>query len=149
MKIEDEIKQKQFTNPFQKLTVNILFTASWLQTQGARILKPHGITIQQYNVLRILRGQHPNPASVGLLQERMLDKSSNASRLVDKLLEKKLLERKTCPNDRRQVDIRITESGLELLSELEVRMNVWDDQLKALSEKDATEMSDMLDKLRG
>jgi DNA-binding MarR family transcriptional regulator len=149
MKIEDEIKQKQFANPYQKLAVNILFTASWLQTQGARILKPYGITIQQYNVLRILRGQLPNPASVGLLQERMLDKSSNASRLVDKLLEKKLLERKICPNDRRQVDIRITESGLALLSELEVKMNVWDDQLKILSEKEVAELSDMLDKLRG
>lgn len=149
MKIEDEIKQKQFTNPFQKLTVNILFTASWLQTLGARILKPYGITIQQYNVLRILRGQLPNPASVGLLQERMLDKSSNASRLVDKLLEKKLLERKTCPNDRRQVDIRITESGLELLKELEIKMNLWDETLKTLSEQDAVVMSDMLDKLRG
>ncbi len=149
MKIEDEIKQKQFSSPFQKLAVNILFTASWLQTQGARLLKPYGITIQQYNVLRILRGQFPNPASVGLLQERMLDKSSNASRLVDKLLDKKLLERKTCPNDRRQVDIVITKTGLELLAELELKMNAWDDQLKSLSEKESGEMSDMLDKLRG
>ena len=149
MKIEDEIKQKQFSNPFQKLAVNTLFTASWLQTRGTRILKPYGITIQQYNVLRILRGQHGKPASVGLLQERMLDKSSNASRLVDKLLAKKLVKRKTSPNDRRQVDILITNDGLTLLNELELKMNEWDSQLKTLSEKEALMLSDLLDKLRG
>src|SRR4051812_29759437 len=103
MKLEDEIKQKNFTSIYHKVNINILFTASWLSTQTARILKPYSITPQQYNVLRILRGQNANPASVGLIQERMLDKSSNASRLVDKLLEKKLIDRKTCPEDRRQV----------------------------------------------
>lgn len=149
MRLEDEIKQKQFSSPYQRLALNIIFTASWLQTQSARALKPYGLTSQQYNVLRILRGQQPNPASVGLLQERMLDKSSNASRLVDKLFAKKLVERKTCPSDRRQVDIRITQKGLDLLAELDPVMKMWDTQLKTLTEQEAQLVGELLDKLRG
>ncbi len=149
MRLEDEIKQKQFSSPYQRLALNVIFTASWLQTQSARALKPYGLTSQQYNVLRILRGQQPNPASVGLLQERMLDKSSNASRLVDKLFAKKLVERKTCPSDRRQVDIRITQKGLDLLTELDPVMKMWDTQLKTLTEQEAQLVGELLDKLRG
>ncbi len=149
MRLEEEIKQKQFSSPYQRLALNIIFTASWLQTQSARALKPYGLTSQQYNVLRILRGQQPNPASVGLLQERMLDKSSNASRLVDKLFAKKLVDRKTCPSDRRQVDIRITQKGLDLLTELDPVMKMWDTQLKTLSEQEAQLVGELLDKLRG
>lgn len=148
MKLEDEIKQKNFNSVYHKASINILFTASWLSTQTARILKPYSITPQQYNVLRILRGQNPNPASVGLIQERMLDKSSNASRLVDKLLEKKLIERKTCPEDRRQVDIRITQKGLDTLTELDGLIQNMEKNFMKLNEKEAADLSDLLDKLR-
>lgn len=149
MRIEDEIKQKQFSNIYHRMSVNILFTASWLQTHHLRMLKPHGITPQQYNVLRILRGQHPNAASVGLIQERMLDRSSNASRLVDKLVAKKLVDRKTCPDDRRQVDIKITTAGLELLERMDVDMKKWEGMMKTLSEDEAGQLGELLDKLRG
>lgn len=149
MRIEDEIKQKQFSNIYHRMSVNILFTASWLQTHHLRMLKPHGITPQQYNVLRILRGQHPNAASVGLIQERMLDRSSNASRLVDKLVAKKLVDRKTCPDDRRQVDIKITAAGLELLERMDVDMKKWEGMMKTLSEDEAGQLGELLDKLRG
>ena len=149
MRIEDEIKQKQFSNIYHRMSVNILFTASWLQTHHLRMLKPHGITPQQYNVLRILRGQHPNAASVGLIQERMLDRSSNASRLVDKLVAKKLVDRKTCPDDRRQVDIKITTAGLELLERMDVDMKKWEGMMKTLSEEEAGQLAELLDKLRG
>ena len=149
MRIEDEIKQKQFSSAYHRMSVNILFTASWLQTNHLRMLKPHGLTPQQYNVLRILRGQHPNAASVGLIQERMLDRSSNASRLVDKLVAKKLVDRKTCPDDRRQVDIKITASGLELLERMDVDMKKWEELMKTLSEDEARQLGDLLDKLRG
>lgn len=129
--------------------VNILFTASWLQIRHQRILKPFGITPQQFNVLRILRGQFPAAASVSLIQERMIDRSSNASRLVEKLFAKKFVDRKTCPEDRRQVDVRITQKGLDLLSQLDKQMNEFDARLKHLSEKEANDIADMLDKYRG
>ncbi len=149
MKLEEEIKQKNFNNPYQRLSVNILFTASWINTQIARILKVFSITPQQYNVLRILRGQNSKPASVGLIQERMLDKSSNASRLIDKLLAKKLVERKICPDDRRQVDIRIVQKGIDLLLEIDPLIRELDNQFKTLSEVEATMMGELLDKFRG
>lgn len=149
MKLEEEIKQKTFNSPYHRLTVNILFTASWLNTQMIRVLKPFGITPQQYNVLRILRGQNQKPASVGLIQERMLDKSSNASRLIDKLVEKKLIDRKTCTEDRRQVDIRINQKGLDLLHDLEPSVDQMDSVFKSLSEEDATLAGDLIDRLRG
>ncbi|MDQ3112001.1 MAG: MarR family transcriptional regulator [Bacteroidota bacterium] len=149
MKLEEEIKQKSFNSAYHRMTLNILFTASWLNTQTIRILKPFGITPQQYNVLRILRGQNQKPASVGLIQERMLDKSSNASRLIDKLVEKKLIERKTCPEDRRQVDIKINQKGLDLLEELEPHISQMDNVFKNLTEEEARIAGDLIDKLRG
>ncbi|HEU4717357.1 MAG TPA: MarR family transcriptional regulator [Bacteroidia bacterium] len=148
MSLEDEIKQKQFSSIYQKLGLNILFTSSWLQTIQQRLFKPYGITTQQYNVLRILRGQHPNPASVGLIQERMLDRSSNASRLVDKLVDKKLVERNTCPKDRRQVDILISPAGLKLLSELDGVIAQHEETFRVLTEEEARTVSDLLDKFR-
>lgn len=92
MKIEDAIKQSKFKNEYEKLVVNILYTAGWIELEISRIFKEYGITIQQYNILRILRGQYPKPATINMLIDRMIDKMSNASRLVDKLLAKKLVE---------------------------------------------------------
>lgn len=149
MKLEDEIKQKNFASPYHRLSLNIMFTASWLQNQTARVLKPYSITPQQYNVLRILRGQNGKPASVGLIQERMLDKSSNASRLIDKLLEKKLIDRKTCPDDRRQMEVRIIQKGTDILAELDPIMRSMDSVFKTLTEQEAKLVGDLLDKLRG
>jgi DNA-binding MarR family transcriptional regulator len=149
MKLEEEIKQKSFNSPYHRLTLNVLFTASWLNTQTIRVLKPFGITPQQYNVMRILRGQNQKPASVGLIQERMLDKSSNASRLIDKLVEKKLIDRKTCPEDRRQVDIKINQKGLDLLLEIEPHILSMDMAYKNLTEEEAAIAAELLDKLRG
>ena len=93
------------------------------------IFKPFDLTLQQYNVLRILRGQYPNPITVIAIIERMLDKMSNASRLVDKLLAKDLVIRRLCPHDRRAVDVIITEKGLELLEKLDTLQNQWEDKL--------------------
>ena len=115
----------------------------------ARQLRPFGITQQQYNVLRILRGQNPEPASVGLIQERMIDRSSNASRLVDKLHDKGLAVRKTCKKDRRQVDILITQKGLDLLAQLDESQDMDLNSPIKLSETEADQLSNLLDKLRG
>jgi DNA-binding MarR family transcriptional regulator len=149
MKIEEEIKQKRFKSEHQKAVINILFTSSWLSTVNAKYLKPYEITPQQFNILRILRGQFPNPATVSLLQERMLDRMSNASRLVEKLKLKKLVERKECKQDRRQVDIIITEKGLSLLKDIDMNIKDFDSVLGVISQKEAVELNRILDKIRG
>lgn len=148
MRIEEEIKQtKPFANPQTKAVVNLNFTASWLSGVQAEMLKPYGISIQQYNILRILRGMHPKPATVKTLIDRMIDKNSNASRLVDKLLKKGLLERNTCPRDRRRVDVMITEAGLDMVSEVTKALKK-NKKFMNLTDEDAIVLSDLLDKLR-
>src|SRR3989338_6623200 len=123
MKIGDAIKQKEFKSEFQKLFINIIYTANWLNNESIKTLKPFGISPQQYNVLRILKGQHPNAITVNNIIDRMLDKSSNASRLVDKLKQKGLVERDVCNNDRRQVDIKITKKGIALIEDISKKMD--------------------------
>ena len=149
MSIEQDIQQKNFSDPYQKVLVNLMYTHSWLTAQLSQLLKPHDLTGAQYNVLRILRGQHPNPATVNLIMDRMIDKMSNASRLVDKLEAKKLVDRHVCPRDRRAVDVVITQRGLDLLTVIDAEMLVWRNVLKGLNEPEANQLSDLLDKLRG
>jgi DNA-binding MarR family transcriptional regulator len=149
MELEEEIKQKKFKNVHEKALVNIIYTSSWLNNLTAAFLKRYQITPQQYNILRILRGQHPQPASVNLLIERMLDKMSNASRLVDKLLLKGFVDRRICERDRRQVDVIISESGLKLLEKLDRDMEQLFSKLHQISDSEAAELNKLLDKLRG
>jgi DNA-binding MarR family transcriptional regulator len=149
MKLEDEIIQKKFGNEYEKLVVNILYTGNWMNLVNSSNLKPYGLTLPQYNVLRILRGQHPNPATVNLLIERMLDKSSNASRIVDRLLIKELLTRRACKKDRRSVDVSITEKGLKLLKKIDATQPKWKEIFNTLSEAEAKNLNILLDKLRG
>lgn len=149
MEIGKEIKQTKFQNEYQKMLINILFTSGWLSAKHTCHMKPYGISTQQFNILRILRGQHPKPATVNLLIDRMLDKNSNASRLVEKLRLKKLVERAVCPEDRRAVNVIITQKGLELLEELDKLDLVMTKELKKLSEKEAATINQLLDKLRG
>ncbi|BDS10249.1 MarR family winged helix-turn-helix transcriptional regulator [Aureispira anguillae] len=149
MKIEEEIKQtKPFPNPQTKAIVNLNFTASWLAGVYGQLLKPFGISIQQYNILRILKGMRPKPATVKVLIERMIDKNSNASRLVDKLLKKGLLERNACPEDRRRVDVMITEAGLDMIDEIS-KVIEQENTLVNLTDDEALLLSDLLDKMRG
>lgn len=147
MKIEEAIKQKEFKSEYQKLFINIIYTANWLNNESIKTLKPFGISPQQYNVLRILKGQYPNAIMVNNIIDRMLDKSSNASRLVDKLKQKGLVERKTCNNDRRQVDIKITKNGIDLLSTISTEMNNLNNFSK-VSIAEAMLTNDVLDRLR-
>jgi DNA-binding MarR family transcriptional regulator len=111
-------------------------------------MKPFKLTPQQFNILRILRGQKGSPLSVNSLIERMIDKSSNVSRLVDKLEDKGYVERKTCPSDRRQVHVIITESGLEFIGKLDEPMSKLDAHIKALSLEEAATLNVLLDKMR-
>lgn len=144
-----EIKQKQFTNEYSKLLINVLYTASWLNGLQNSIFKDHKLTPQQYNAMRILRGQYPETASVNLLKDRMIDKMSNVSRIIDKLKAKDLVTRKTCKHDRRQVDVKITEQGLKLLEVIDEQMEEWEKNLHTISVKEAESLNTLLDKWRG
>lgn len=149
MKLEEEISQKKFRNEYHKAAVNIIYTFNWLTAFHQDSLKKHGITMQQYNILRILRGQHPRPATVKLIRERMLDKMSDASRLVEKLRVKGLVERTLCPTDRRQVDVSITQKGLDLLEHTDKENDKFDQFMSNLSESETKTLNELLDKLRG
>jgi len=149
MKLEAEIKQKKFKNGYQRLIVNLMFTHGWLNSLLNERLKEFDLSPQQFNILRILRGQYPNPVTVNLLKDRMLDKMSNASRLVEKLRIKDLVERTICEKDRRAVDVKITEKGLQVLKELDHSESDWEKHFWTLDESEAKELNNLLDKLRG
>jgi len=148
MTIQEEIQTKSFLTAHHKAVVNLTYTHSWLQLRYIEWLKPYGLSIQQFNILRILRGQFPEPASVSLLIDRMVDKNSNASRLVEKLRLKELVARKPNDNDRRQVDILITKTGLDLLTELDKKYDNFEKQFHHLSIEEVETLSKLLDKLR-
>ncbi len=148
MELEKAIKQSCFTSEYQKVVVNITYTAGWLSGVTGRFLKSFGLTNQQFNVLRILRGQHPNPATLGCITGRMLDQASNATRLVEKLRQKGLVTRDLNLANRRQVDICITEKGLDLLAGLDTLIHENERQFHHLSEPEARELNRLLDKLR-
>lgn len=148
-KIEDAIQQKEFKDPYNKAVVNLLFTHSYLVSAQNTLFKPHDISPEQYNVLRILRGQNGVPTTVSSIQDRMLNKMSNASRLVEKLKMKELVKREECPADRRQVDVLITEKGLDLLSLLEKQVEEANLNFVKLTLEEANQLNDLLDKLRG
>ena len=149
VKIEEAIQQKQFKDPFNKAVVNLLYTNSYLVTSQNALFKPYGISPEQYNVLRILRGQSGVPTTVSSIQDRMLNKMSNASRLVEKLKVKGLVKRSECPNDRRQVDVLITEEGLKVLAELQVKVEEGNKDFVNLTLEEVNLLNDLLDKLRG
>ncbi len=148
MRLEDEIQHKQFQSEHHKLLVNLIYSGNWVKSIHAEVLKPYGLTLQQYNVLRILRGQYPKPASVNLLIERMLDKMSNASRLVEKLRLKGLVERRENDSDRRQADVIITSKGLDLLIELAKPIDQFEMRSLTITEAEAKKVNDILDRLR-
>lgn len=148
MKLEDEIKQKTFRNNHQKATINLIYTHNWLIDQLKTIFKGYGITIQQYNVLRILRGQYPKPVTTSAIRDRMLDRMSDASRIVDRLYKKKLVKRSTCPHDKRLVDVLLSKEGLQLIEMMSTEDTRLDKILSRLSEEELGQLNDLLDKLR-
>ncbi|MCK6603789.1 MAG: MarR family transcriptional regulator [Ignavibacteriaceae bacterium] len=149
MSLEEEIHQKKFRNEFHKLGVNLIYTHNWLISRYSDVFKKFDITEQQFNILRILRGAHPGPLPVNSLKERMLDKMSDASRLVERLRLKGLVKRSECAEDRRKVDVMITDEGLALLKEIDKYENEFDKCFKELSESEAQTINYLLDKLRG
>ncbi len=149
MKLEEEIRQEKFRNENQKLAVNIIFTHGWLSNHQSKFFGKFDITGTQYNILRILRGQHPDPVSINLLKERMLDKMCDASRLVERLRKKGWIEREICEEDRRRVNVRITKAGLKLLENMDEYNESFDNIVSNLSASEAKQLNNLLDKLRG
>lgn len=147
--LEVAIKQAEFKDVYTKGVVNLLFTHSYLVGLQSALFKPYDLSSEQYNVLRILRGQQGKPATVAAIQERMLNKMSNASRLIDKLQAKELVKREACPANRRQVDVGITDKGMQLLNLLEGQVSEVNKNSIYLSEEEVMQLNTLLDKLRG
>jgi len=147
MRIEDEIKQRNFKNERQKVSINLLYTSNWLINKHKQFFKKHDITTQQYNVLRILRGQHPQSISTSEIKRRMLDKNSDVSRIVDRLTTKELVNKTTCPDDRRLVDVIISDTGLSLLTHMDPEVEQLNKYI-SLSDEEAKKLNTLLDKLR-
>lgn len=148
MRIEDQLKQPTFPNEWHKLRVNLLHTGSWLRGEVAQFLKPFGITQQQFNILRVLRGQHPQALSTQQLRERLIDRMSDTSRLVDRLQLKGLVCKEECSKDKRLVDVTITEKGLNLLCQIDDKMPDLDEVMQVLSPKEVGILNMLLDRLR-
>ncbi|MFM6993844.1 MAG: MarR family winged helix-turn-helix transcriptional regulator [Sediminibacterium sp.] len=147
MGIEQDIQQSNFRNEFQKMGINLLFTANWLNEQIGKMLSEEGVTQQQYNILRILRGS-ATPLSTLKIRERMLDKMSDTSRIVDRLIAKELVIKNTCEKDKRLVDITLSPKGLNLVDQLDQYNDRIDALLKGINESEAQMMNQILDKIR-
>lgn len=149
MKIEDEIQTKKFRNERHKATINIVFTSNWITNILEKRANVQQITLQQFNVLRILRGQYPNPVTNSLLKQRMLDKMPDISRIINRLVAKELVSRGKSAADRRAVDVKITSKGLDTLADLEESMMMMDILHDNITESECQVLNELLDKLRG
>ena len=149
MKLEQAIQQFDFTSEEHKLILNLIYTFNIFKESQKNFFKSYDITPQQFNVLRILRGRHPEPYTTSQIRERMLDKMSDASRIVDRLLKKKLVTRKTKREDKRLVDVVISENGIALLARMDKPL---EDYMKKmftrLSARDMDQLNKLLDKIR-
>lgn len=146
-KIEEEIQQQKFVSNHQKAVINLIYTSNWIQNKQQEFFKEFGLTGQQFNILRILKGQFPKSISGTEIKSRMLDRNSDVSRLLDRLASKKLISRRTCPNDKRASDILITEQGIALLKQISKTQK--QDRVLSLTDSEAAALSDLLDKARG
>ncbi|HEU4472414.1 MAG TPA: MarR family transcriptional regulator [Flavisolibacter sp.] len=148
MGIEKDIQQVKFVSSRQKGMINLLFTYGWVLEKIKDFLAKEDITHQQFNILRILRGSFPKPLSTLQIRERMLDKMSDTSRIVDRLVVKGLVKKTPCEHDKRLVDVLITEKGQKLLKKLDMEGDHVSDIMGRLSEEEAEQLSNLLDKLR-
>jgi DNA-binding MarR family transcriptional regulator len=149
MKIEEEIKSTIPLDNSKKVVLNILYTQNVVSDKFNDILKPYDISSEQYNVLRILRGQKGCPANMCLIQERMLAKTSNTTRLVDKLLLKDLVTREVCTENRRKIEVQITPKGIDLLAELDPKVKTHENSFaNNLNTNELAMLNDLLEKYR-
>jgi len=147
MKIEDEIKGR-FRNSYHKAVINLIYTSNSINYQFLQFVKKHGLTSRQYNVLRVLRGFKSEPRSIDFLRDRMLDKNSDMSRIIERLYQKNLVERHENKTDRRQKEIEITPKGLELIAKMDECERKVDTLLANLSGLEVDQLNKILDKIR-
>lgn len=148
MSLENDIQQKIFRSEYHKALLNIIYTHNVLISDSNDFFKHYGVTRQQYNVLRILRGQHPVGATVQLIRERMLDKMSDASRIVERLRAKNMVTRELSTQDKRMVKITITTDGIALLESMETCIEDLEKAIRHLTEYEAQQLNELLDKVR-
>jgi len=146
--IDKDIQQVKFRNTHQKAAINLIYTVGWMRERTKQFFEAEDITAQQFNILRILRGSFPQPLSTLQIRERMLEKMSDTSRIVDRLITKGLVKKLTCKKDRRLVDVIISDKGKKLLENLDAHQDEIDGVLGNLSEKEANIISGLLDKIR-
>ncbi len=149
MKIEDEIKSTVELDIAKKVLLNVMYTQNFVNDKFNEILKPYDLSGEQYNVLRILKGQKGCPTNMCSIQDRMVAKSSNTTRLIDKLLLKELVTRNVCPNNRRKIEIIITKKGLTLLEELHPKVIEHEELFASnLEAEELTILNNLLEKYR-
>ena len=148
MSLEDDIRQPSFRNEHQKGIINMIYTCNWIMERQKNFFDQENITLQQFNILRILRGSYPKPISTLQIRERMLDKMSDTSRIVDRLVIKELATKKPSLTDKRLVDIAITSRGIAMLERLDRKNEEMDSLLQALSEREVKILNQLLDKIR-
>jgi DNA-binding MarR family transcriptional regulator len=150
MKLEKEIQQiKPFRNDFHKASVNLIFSGKWMIQFHSDVFKKYNLTVQQYNILRILNGMYPRATTVKSIRERMLDRMSDASRIVELLRKKGLVERNISSSDRRMSDVVISGKGSDLLKEIEKENEYMDNRLSSLNKEEIILLNSLLDKARG
>lgn len=145
---EEQLKSGKFVNEPHRLRVNLLYSAAWFSDKMHAFLKKHDITQQQFNVLRILRGQAPEPISTKEIRERMIVTNADTSRLVDRLCAKGLITKQPCPHDGRLVQVFIADKGKELLGMIDKELYLLDEELSNLSEKEMQVLNQLLNKMR-
>lgn len=148
-RIEDEIKQSKFRSEGQKLIINLIYTYNQVSGQMIALLGTYGLTVQQYNILRILKGQYPAPATNNLVKDRMLDRNSDVTRIVDRMIRNGLVTRTSCEKDRRRVDILITQAGMDMLDAIQAQEIKMDDITGNLTMEEQVGLNTLLNKLRG
>lgn len=147
MSLEEDINQQKFRNEYQKAGINIIFTFNWMNEKMRSLFEEHELTSQQFNILRILRGAG-QPISTLQIRQRMLDKMSDTSRIVDRLIIKGLVKKTVCKTDKRLVDVTITDKGKKLLSKLDEHQDEIDKVVGNLTETEAKQLNELLDKIR-
>ena len=149
MQLQKEIQTSRFESGYQQAIVNVVYTSNWCNDQLKQALVPYNITTQQFIVLRILRGQHPKPCTISLLKSRILDKMCDASRIVDRLVQKELVLKSMNKSDKRAADILITEKGLEMLQQMQGTIDLSAPVSSNLTLEEAELLNALLDKMRG
>jgi DNA-binding MarR family transcriptional regulator len=148
VKLEDALKTSKFRNPAHKASLNVLYTSYWLRTQFASTVKEIGMTMEQFNVMRILKGHHPQPMCVKDIASRMIERNSNVPRILDRLVAKKLVKRTVSRQDKRETLISLSDAGIEQLANASRLIDDMSDRTICISDADAAVLNEILDRLR-